>query len=246
MRGSRWISGGYVVVRRTHRPDEATDRHGPAATISVCDDLCPVLPSVPAGWLEAYDAPPGRFAADADDRLGKLLWALASDLERFGLESARAVATMEWLATAAGVGDFLAPSLFASPDAARRFARFVGAEGDDVWIVGLALPAELRDRLCDPAGSVHFLSELLRRDESPRPGGTELGYEVLEVEDDQLRSWLVGGLGRRAIEELHVGLSESGLLRDLADAHRVAEWANQGAGTEPPGHWAPWRLQRYA
>lgn len=205
-----------------------------------------MLPSVPAGWLEAYGAPPGRFAAQADELLGKLFWALASDLERFGLDSSHAVTTVEWLANAADDGEFVPPSLFTTPERARAFAKSVGATDPDTVIVGISLPAELRDELGSRDTPAGHLARLVAREESPYPGGIDLGFEVLGVDDDQLQSWLVGGLGRRAVDELHLALGELGLLKNLADASRVAALANDVAELSRPAHWAPWRLQRYA
>lgn len=241
METSSWVSGGLVVARRTERSPAFPESLFPDRLVSVSERVAPILPSVPAGWLAAANAPAGRFAADADKYMGNVLWALVADLERFGLPSDRACVLEELLAAAEERGDFVAPSGFADLAVARRFLRLAGHAGPDTLIVGLSLPAESTDDVLRAACGEGFVAGLLLRDEPPPPGGTPLGFEVLGLEDGELVSWGEEFAADHAAAA-GVTLNESGLLPSLELARSAAAFGNARGGYV---HWAPWRLQAF-
>lgn len=242
MDASRWVSGGFVVSRRTRSAAALPTGLFPESIVSASEHVAPILPSVPVGWLEAANAPPGRFAKSADRYMGNVLWGLVSDLQRFGLESSGAAILADCLSDAGERGDFVEPSGFASVDAARSFLRLAGDAGEDAIILGLALPDDAVDDVMESSDGLGFVPALLGRDESATCAGDVLGYEVLGVNDGELVSW-VEELAAQSLPALGVTVNQNGLLATLEDARAVAALANGGdVTTEDEVFWAPWRI----
>ncbi len=235
-----FVSAGYLVVRRVGRPGYVDSAAFPEQIVSASDHLAPVLPVVPAGWIEALAAPPGPFSGFADAAQGNLLWALEADLERFGLDGTRAAELSDWLAVAAARGDFHPPSAFVSVAAARRFVRSFGPFPGDTLILGLALRETDIDPVTAVDDGITSVSRLPACGAPPEGDGYLLGFDVYGVDEGDLRPWV-----RRhgAVECLAShGLCTNGCgLFDGLDTAVEASAALSACGER----WFAWRLAAY-
>jgi hypothetical protein len=238
------VSGGYLVARRTPRRPGLSEDRFPERMISASERVAPILPSVPLGWVEAANAPPGPFSSYADEVQGKILWALAADLERFGLESSRAAVLADCLAAATERGDFYSPSGFVSVEAARTLLRCVSADAVDGVILGLALPPTEVDAVVSREEPGSYLAALLHWGAAPDPTGVELGWEVLGSEDGELVSWVDNPIA--LLRAPAVQPNENGLLATREDANCIAAYLNLPDTRTADVHWASWRLSAFA
>ncbi len=236
------VSAGYVLTRWIDRPDYLDDSF-PARMISASDFVAPVLPAVPAGWLEAADVPHGRFAGYADAAQGKLLWALSADLERIGLDSSGSADLAEVLAAATARGDFESPSTFTSLDAVRRVLRNVGRPPHGIAVLGLELPEELADAVLAADGGISGFARLPLGRTAPESGGEELGWDVYRPYGGELHSWMVESAARGIRPDASDGTNAHGLLPTLEAATRVARRLEGPDGGE---RWFPFRLTLYS
>lgn len=235
------MSAGYLVVRTAGRPRYLDSGAFPDRLVSASDHIAPVLPVVPAGWLEAVEAPPGRFSGYADAAQGNLLWALEADLQRFGLDGTLSADLSDWLAVAWARGDFHPPSAFATLEAAQRFARSFGPLPEDAVILGLALRVEDVDPVTAADEGVTFVSRLPSCRTEPEGQGEVLGYDVYRVDDGDLQPWV---RTRGAVERLAAaGIRPNG--RGLFDSVDAAVAATQLLGADG-GAWFAWRITVYA
>ncbi len=240
MRTEGIVSAGYVIVRRAARPADVDSSLLPGELVSVSDSLAPVLPSVPPGWLEALDTPPGRFSGYADAAQGNLLWALEADLARFGLDGTRSASVCDWLGAAWAHGDFHPPSAFATPDAARRFARAFGPPPGDALLVGLGVREEDVDAVADADDSGTFVSRLTVCREPVADGGTVLGFDVYRVEDGELLTWVREQGADASLAAAGLRPNGHGLFASEDDAARAAVQLAQDGG-----HWFALQLTEY-
>jgi len=242
METDSWVSGGFVVARRTERSQTIPKHVFPDRLVSASERVAPILPSVPVGWLSAANAPPGRFAGSADKYMGNVLWALVSDLQRFGLPSDRACILEECLSQAEERGDFVPPSGFADLDIAQRFLHIAGRPDPDALILGLDLPADAVEEVINASRGVGFMAGLLLHRSPPQSGGEALGFEVLGLEDGELLSW-ADEFSEPFAQSNALAVNEHGLLSTLDVARQVAAFGNRWArrrGEEI--HWSAWRL----
>ncbi len=230
-----------MLTRRVACPGYLAGAVANGHIVSASDFVAPVLPAVPAGWIEASDTPPGRFAGYADAAQGKLLWALSADLQRFGLDGSLSVAFSDLLGIAAARGDFHPPSAFVSIAALRRFLRHVGALPNDAVVLGLALPGDRVDAVVEADGGMTCLSRLPLCGDEPEPDGDVLGFDVYRPEGGELHPWLRESDREAVCAQARVSLNAHGLLADLASADRVAAALSDGG----PGEWFPWRMTSY-
>ncbi len=240
MQTEGFISAGYFVVRRIPRPDYLTDVAEAAAVVSASDYLVPVLPSVPSGWLEAVETPPGRFSGFADAAQGNLLWALEADLASFGMDGSLSASICDFLSLAWARGDFHPPSAFVSPQAARRFVRLFGPVPADAILIGLALRTADAAAVATADAGRGFASRLPPCGIEPADSGELLGFDVYRVEDGELHPWLRDERAARLIGEDGCRPNGSGLLSRIEDAATAAQsLADEG------GAWFPWRISSY-
>jgi hypothetical protein len=241
MRDQAFVSAGYLVVRRVGRPRYLDSGAFPERIVSASDHLAPVIPVVPAGWIEAVDAPPGRFSGYADAAQGNLLWALEADLQRFGLDGALSADLSDWLTVAWARGDFHPPSAFTTLEAARRFVRRFGPFPDDTVILGLALRDADVGRVSVADDGITSVSRLPSCGGAPSGDGDVLGYDVYAVDEGDLQPWV---RRRGAVERLtSEGLEPNGSgLFDSIDTAVAATNVLESEG----GDWFAWRLTAYA
>jgi hypothetical protein len=236
-----YVSAGYLVVRSAVRPRYLDSATFPDRIVSASDHLAPVLPVVPAGWIEAVEAPPGRFSGYADAAQGNLLWALEADLQRFGLEGTRSAELSDWLAVAWARGDFHPPSAFSTLEAARRFARSFGPLPEDALILGLDVPEEDVEAVASSDDGITYVSRLPACRNEPAVGGRVLGYDVYGIDDGDLAPWLRRRDGVARATEAGLHTNGDGLFDTLESARAaVALLADEG------GSWFAWRLTAHA
>jgi hypothetical protein len=236
-----YVSAGYVVVRRIGRPRYLDSAAFPERIVSASDHLAPVIPVVPAGWLEALEAPPGRFSGYADAAQGNLLWALEADLQRFGLDGALAADLSDWLTAAWARGDFHPPSAFATLEAARRFVRSFGPFPADTVLLGLSLRLDDVERVTSADEGISSVSRLPACGDAPADDGDVLGFDVYLVDEGDLQPWVrrPGALERLTGE----GLRPNGWgLFDTVDSALAATSVLATDG-DP---WFAWRLTAYS
>ena len=236
-----FVSAGYLVVRRVRRPRYLDSAVFPERIVSASDHLAPVIPVVPAGWLEAVEAPSGRFSGYADAAQGNLLWALEADLQRFGLTGALAADLSDWLTIAWARGDFHPPSAFAGLEAARRFVRHFGPFPPDTMILGLALRDADVERISIVDDGTTSISRLSSCGAAPAPDGDVLGYDTYAIDEGDLQPWVrrPGAVARLAA----AGLAPNGCGLFESVDHAVAASA---ALAREGGDWFAWRLTEYA
>lgn len=243
MQGIATISAGYVLTRWINRPEYLDRSLFPDRMVSVSDFVAPLLPAVPAGWLEAADVPHGRFAGYADSAQGKLLWALAADLERIGLEAGLSARLADVLAAAAARGDFEAPSAFTSIAAVRRMLQNVGERPEGAVVLGVEVPPDLVDEILVSDGGISGFSRLSLEHAVPESGGQPLGWDVYRPFGGEMHPWVREPGALELVQSGEFATNEFGLLPDRLTAELVAHRMEDQA---PGDRWFPFGLTAYA
>jgi hypothetical protein len=131
-----------------------------------------------------------------------------------------------------------------SLDTARTFAVEFDLPCGELALLGIGLPSSHLAAFLEDE-SPWGVSEVLQQRVPMAAGGQRLGYEVLGLDGDgTFHSWICNSLEGDAATELEVRPNENGFLETLADAERVARWANDGERGEPV-FWEPWLVARY-
>jgi hypothetical protein len=96
-------------------------------------------------------------------------------------------------------------------------------------------------------GAPNVVRDGVERGVALEPGGTDIGYEVLDVALGRPScSWHCNHVEHQVLERLGVRAKPDGLLESLDDAERVATFCRDervGCGT---GLWRAWRVAEYA
>lgn len=218
-----YTCGGYLIVK----PSPAGVPEHP---ISISRCLAEVMPDV---WC--------------------LSWAGCGDDERyehasnFGLSLDDTTRAIDWVTDRFDKGDIGWPGVFLSAQCAQEFlATFL--PGQQLNLIGLGLPKDLvKDFLteADPGvlGKSATYLALERNQKLEKPYGV-MGYEVLGYDTSDFHSWVCNGLHKD--EELSaVTLNQHGLIDNLADARKVAEYVRRDEVGAEPAIWRPWVLLQY-
>jgi hypothetical protein len=177
--------------------------------------------------------------ADAEQRDKR--WAEAEEL---GIAAGRRAGVLQWLEDAYAGGLIRWPNVLTSLGAARTFAVEFDLPCGELVLLGIGLPSShLAEFPWEEEGG-SGIREVLERRTTLAGDGRRLGYEVLGLSYSTFHSWLCNHLECEAAAELEVRPNENGFLDTLADAERVAQWANEGERGEPV-FWQPWLVVRY-
>jgi hypothetical protein len=129
---------------------------------------------------------------------------------------------------------------------ATEFARRIASTLPEILLIGVALAVEdvavLRSSTPDRTASER--STAIEHGIAPAQGGTILGHEVLGDGIVEAHSIICTGGEVDLARDLSVKFNANGLIEDLGDARRGAEWASQEGHAEPTQYFA-WRLTGY-
>ncbi len=196
---------------------------------------------------ERFDGLPDRILTCSHDLTDFLLdrWVFAASPppSAFGIDGARLPLLREW-ANATLHQQWGWPGIFYTPAAAREFWQLAQPQ-QPVILLGLATPSAYVDALlrsapdtAQPGGLAHMLAQR----QPPEPGGVALGFELLQLDGDFLRSWHSRNLAPNLCRELAIPIATNGLLATLDAAQACAEqlFAREQAEL------TPWLLTQYA
>jgi hypothetical protein len=141
------------------------------------------------------------------------------------------------------------PNVFLDLTAAREYRRRYCCEVRGVRLLGIALAGPRSEQFLTDAAPFKdqdepgvFKATSARR---PPPGDASLrGFEVLGYECGEFHSFICNGL-EREYAVLGMQLNEFGLLDDLIDAERAAEFTNLESTGAEPVPWDAWRIDEY-
>lgn len=155
-------------------------------------------------------------------------------------------------------GRVLRHHAFADVATAREFATRFLPHRSNFRLVGLGLRSEVAaDFLLEVAthgevspgckGAPNGVRDGVERGNALEGGGTDVGYEVLDVALGQPRcSWHCNHIEHRVLERVGVRAKPDRLLESLDDAERVATLCRDERVGCGAGLWRAWRVAEYA
>jgi len=243
-----FVAGGYLLGQPFEPPPDRPPEWVPADlvaptmwTLATC--MAEILPAEWAfmTWL------PTPTRKQRED--GAALW---------GIDAAVVDALVAWAHEQVREGRVLRHHVFVDVATAREFATRFLPHRSNFKLVGLGLRSEVATGfLLEVAthgdvspgykGAPNGVRDGVERGVPLEPGGTVIGYEVLDVALGQPRcSWHCNHVEHRVLERLGVRAKPDGFLASLDDAERVANFCRServGCGS---GLWRAWRVAEYA
>jgi hypothetical protein len=228
-----FVAGGYFVVRPAARSGTMSSDLLPERILTVCD--C-IADSAPGTWGIAWTVD------SADSRRDRAAL--------FGLHGADLDAFISWSTSGCDSGRVGWPGMFLDLDAARELRRTFLPAGVETVVLGLALPAQLRDRFVEatrPAAGmgVPGVVQAVVSGAHPAQGGRPLGFDVLGWDCSGFHSYLCNGLEVEFERALGMRPNARGFFDTELDATRCAEHAGQGTTGAEPALWLPWQILAY-
>jgi len=232
-------SAGYVLIRTPAAPEGLKGRSLlTSKVISICECLFPRFP-------DAYAI---EWCASTDE-------ARDEDFDAMGIPEDQREDAMEW-ATETFDEEHGAWGFFFTLEAARAARSRFLKDSNRIHLIGLGVhPDDVKAYVksnqppkpqpgYSPEGTMGQVSALMA-DQPLAPGGTFLGYELLETAHRIMGcSWLCYGYEENLAEEVNIKPNEFGLISSYDDARRGADLINtQTKGS--PAIWMPWALIEY-
>ena len=225
--------GGYYLVEGLPRPPQLSQFLPPMLwTISSC--FCSVYPDTLAlSWVNT--APEDRDAVCA--RLG--LTAASFRTLQAQLDSAFEAERFGW------------PNVWLDRASAEWFYRQYLAAVPHIRLLAVALPAAYLDGFLQhgaPAPGIGAcgLYQLLSRRIKLADSATQLGYEILGVEEGgSCHSFLCNYLEVPYRQDLQIPFNDHGLISEYDDAVRAADYTNLPSTGSEPVPWYPWLIVEY-
>ncbi len=203
-----YYSGGYFLLR-AYKPDWPTLQTDllPDKLISLSTHICPRL-EVYWGWI------PGNPEAAL----------------KFGIPEAKLDDFIEWCKSGYE-NDLDYPSMFYSPEAARRFIKQFDLDKHNQYIIGTGLPKELEEANWREKGDEN-VSGIEKQVEQHLPletGGGTLGFEVVSYSySDYGCSWLCNYLHLDMFDLNGIRPNNYGLIDTHIEAKQVYNWIDEG------------------
>jgi hypothetical protein len=228
-----FVAGGYFIVRPATRSGSMSADLVPDRIITVSDCIADTAPDT---WGIAWTVDP------MDSRRDKAA--------AFGVHGADLDALIAWATAAFDSGRVGWPGMFLDLDAALDFRRTFLPAGIETAVVGIALPARLRDRFVEatrpaPGSGVPGVVHAVLACASPAEGGRPLGFDVLGWDCSGFHSYLCNGLEVEFERVLGVTPNATGFFDSQDDATRCAEHAGLDTTGAEPAVWLPWRMLAY-
>ncbi len=230
---SGMISAGYMLAKRTLRPDYICSQLMPERILSASECLVDFVPDL---WT--------------------IDWTRLPDEERakkarvFGMDAAARRQVSLWVEEGVDKGAFGWPNVFFSTDDAREFVRRFVPGQEDLVLFGLGLPERLSELFIesetpsDETGASGVF-EAISRLQPLEDGGRVLGFEILGYDTSGYHSWLCNGLEQDVADELSVRPNADGFVDTYHDAMKAAEFCGRDEVGAEPGFWAPWLVVEY-
>ena len=227
------VAAGFFVTKAVARGDDRSPDLLPPTLVSLSPCIAPSY-QLYWGWeAEKHRAEAVAFGL-AEDRL--------SELEPWGRGHAISY-----------------PNVFHSlADARALVAEFLPTR-EDVFILGAALPAALReeflvvnrqsvyDAVAETSREALFgVNQVLTAAAALPEGGERLGFEIVLYDYNLACSWLCTRTERAVFEALGIALNAHGLVETYDDALRAHAWLGDHPEEGEPGPYYPWLLVRYS